>query len=109
MTNPIRGTRHGSAPAPLSVLDSAMTGTGQTAAEAPAGSIELVRLAGRRGFTLMDSSGINVFILAHQSVSATGGWLRLAAAQKPVLHVLQPVGIDAFVTCHPTPEQTVEP
>ncbi|WP_347178623.1 hypothetical protein [Streptomyces iconiensis] len=34
MTDPIRGTRHGCAPAPLSVLDSAMTGTGQSAAEA---------------------------------------------------------------------------
>jgi hypothetical protein len=31
MTDPFRGTRHGSAPAALSVLDSAMTGTGQTA------------------------------------------------------------------------------
>lgn len=28
-----------------------MTGTGQTAAQAPAGSIELARLADRRGFT----------------------------------------------------------
>ncbi|WP_405668302.1 LLM class flavin-dependent oxidoreductase [Streptomyces sp. NBC_01166] len=51
MTDPIRGTRHGSAPAALSVLDSAMTGTGQSATEALAGSIELARLADRRGFT----------------------------------------------------------
>ncbi|MEU0103654.1 LLM class flavin-dependent oxidoreductase [Streptomyces sp. NPDC006267] len=51
MTDPIRGTRHGSAPAALSVLDSAMTGTGQSAAQALAGSIELARLADRRGFT----------------------------------------------------------
>jgi luciferase family oxidoreductase group 1 len=51
MFDPIRGTRHGSAPAALSVLDSAMTGTGQSAAEALAGSIELARLADRRGFS----------------------------------------------------------
>ncbi|MFH8491229.1 LLM class flavin-dependent oxidoreductase [Streptomyces longisporoflavus] len=51
MTDPIRGTRQGSAPRPLSVLDSAMTGTGQSAARALAGSIELARLADRRGFT----------------------------------------------------------
>lgn len=51
MTYPIRGTRHGRAPATLSVLDSAMTGTGQSAAEALTGSIELARLADRRGFT----------------------------------------------------------
>ncbi|MDA5146555.1 LLM class flavin-dependent oxidoreductase [Streptomyces sp. AD681] len=51
MTDPIRGTRHGTAPAALSVLDSAVTGTGQSAAEAMQGSIELARLADRRGFT----------------------------------------------------------
>lgn len=48
MTDPVC---RGSAPAALSVLDSAMTGTGRTAAEALAGSIGLARLAGRRGFT----------------------------------------------------------
>ncbi|QJS99142.1 STAS domain-containing protein [Streptomyces asoensis] len=59
--------------------------------------------------TFMDSSGINVFILAHQAVSAAEGWLRLAAAQTPVLHVLRLVGIDTFITCHPTLEQALEP
>ncbi|MFH0180313.1 STAS domain-containing protein [Streptomyces cacaoi] len=61
------------------------------------------------GVTFMDSSGINVFVTAHQAVSATEGWLRIAAAQKPVLHVLQLVGIDALITCHPTVEQALEP
>ncbi|MFF0001641.1 STAS domain-containing protein [Streptomyces avermitilis] len=59
------------------------------------------------GVTFMDSSGINVFVAAHQAVSATGGWLRIAAAQKPVLHVLQLVGIDALIPCHPTLEQAL--
>ncbi|MFH0180385.1 STAS domain-containing protein [Streptomyces cacaoi] len=61
------------------------------------------------GVTFMDSSGINVFVTAHQAVSATEGWLRIAAAQKPVLHVLRLVGIDALITCHPTIEQALNP
>ncbi|WP_327187860.1 STAS domain-containing protein [Streptomyces sp. NBC_01334] len=59
------------------------------------------------GVTFMDSSGINVFVAAHQAVSATEGWLRIAAAQQPVLHVLRLVGIDALIPCHPTIEQAL--
>jgi luciferase family oxidoreductase group 1 len=51
MTASIFGTRQGSAPAPLSILDFAMAGRGYTAREGLAGSIELARLADRRGFT----------------------------------------------------------
>ncbi|MFI1928476.1 STAS domain-containing protein [Streptomyces sp. NPDC020377] len=61
------------------------------------------------GVTFMDSSGINVFVAAHQAVSGTEGWLRIAAAQKPVLHVLRLVGVDALITCHPTLEQALAP
>ncbi|WP_327181211.1 STAS domain-containing protein [Streptomyces sp. NBC_01334] len=61
------------------------------------------------GVTFMDSSGINVFVAAHQAVSGTDGWLRIVAAQQPVLHVLRLVGIDAFITCHPTLEKALEP
>ncbi|OQR63466.1 anti-anti-sigma factor [Streptomyces maremycinicus] len=61
------------------------------------------------GVTFMDSSGINVFVAAHQAVGRNGGWLRIAAAQTPVLHVLRLVGIDTFITCHPTLEQALEP
>ncbi|WP_062650717.1 STAS domain-containing protein [Streptomyces maremycinicus] len=61
------------------------------------------------GVTFMDSSGINVFVTAHQAVSAADGWLRIAAAQEPVLHVLRLVGIDALITCHPTLEQALNP
>ncbi|OQR63493.1 anti-anti-sigma factor [Streptomyces maremycinicus] len=59
--------------------------------------------------TFMDSAGINVLVSAHQTVSAAGGWLRIAAAREPVLHVLQLVGIDAVITCHPTLEQALSP
>ncbi|WP_051299126.1 LLM class flavin-dependent oxidoreductase [Arthrobacter castelli] len=45
------GTRLGSPPAPLSVLDSAMTGTGYTASDSLASMIRLAELADRRGFT----------------------------------------------------------
>jgi len=61
------------------------------------------------GVTFMDSSGINVFVTAHKAVSNNAGWLRIAAAQTPVLHVLQLVGVDTFITCHPTLEQALEP
>ncbi|MFJ8510085.1 STAS domain-containing protein [Streptomyces avermitilis] len=61
------------------------------------------------GVTFMDSSGINVFVAAQRAVSGPEGWLRIAAAQGPVLHVLQLVGIDAFISCHPTVEQALRP
>ncbi|MFG3035022.1 STAS domain-containing protein [Streptomyces sp. NPDC048253] len=61
------------------------------------------------GVTFMDSSGINVFVTTHKAVSSNEGWLRIAAAQTLVLHVLRLVGIDTFITCHPTLEQALEP
>ncbi|MGW0869461.1 STAS domain-containing protein [Streptomyces sp. NPDC002740] len=62
------------------------------------------------GVTFMDSSGINVFLAAHRQVSgAHGGWLRIAAAQEPVLHVLRLVGVDVLLACHPTTEQALNP
>ena len=47
----IIGTRRGQAPVPISILDFAMAGSGVSAREALAGSIELARLADCRGFT----------------------------------------------------------
>jgi stage II sporulation protein AA (anti-sigma F factor antagonist) len=37
-----------------------------------------------------------------------GGWLRLAGAAPPVLRVIQLVGIDGFIECHPTVQQALE-
>ncbi|MDR7342061.1 luciferase family oxidoreductase group 1 [Pantoea alhagi] len=51
MSNSIFGTRRGSAPVPLSLLDFAMAGKGVAARDALADSIKLARLADRRGFT----------------------------------------------------------
>ncbi|MFD4833466.1 LLM class flavin-dependent oxidoreductase [Streptomyces uncialis] len=46
----ITGTRHGTAPVPLSVLDLVTVGAGHTATEALRTSVELAKLAERRGF-----------------------------------------------------------
>ncbi|WP_030230410.1 MULTISPECIES: STAS domain-containing protein [unclassified Streptomyces] len=59
------------------------------------------------GVTFMDSSGINVFIAAHQQVSDAGGWVRIAGAQQSVLRVLQLVGVDTLISCHATTEQAL--
>ncbi|MEU5184677.1 STAS domain-containing protein [Streptomyces longwoodensis] len=57
--------------------------------------------------TFMDSSGLNVFIAAHRQASSVGGWVRIAAAQQAVLRILQLVGIDTLITCHPSVEQAL--
>ncbi|MFF5573851.1 STAS domain-containing protein [Streptomyces luteogriseus] len=57
--------------------------------------------------TFMDSSGINVFVATHRRVSGAEGWVRIAGAQPSVLRVLQLVGIDTVITCHPTTEQAL--
>lgn len=59
------------------------------------------------GVTFMDSSGINVFVAAHQQVSGADGWVRIAGAQESVLRVLQLVGVDTLISCHPTTEQAL--
>ncbi|MEU0216666.1 STAS domain-containing protein [Streptomyces sp. NPDC006265] len=59
--------------------------------------------------TFMDSSGINVFVATHRQVSGAEGWVRIAGAQPSVLRVLQLVGIDTVITCHPTTEQALRP
>src|SRR5262249_24412211 len=45
-----KASRQGTAPAPLSHLDTALTGVGHTAADALGAAVELARLADRRGF-----------------------------------------------------------
>ncbi|WAU82806.1 STAS domain-containing protein [Streptomyces sp. Qhu-G9] len=59
------------------------------------------------GVTFMDSSGINVFVFAHRAVSSAQGWLRIAGAQEAVLRVLQIVGLDEIIPCHPTLERAL--
>ncbi|MEV6618316.1 STAS domain-containing protein [Streptomyces sp. NPDC051051] len=59
--------------------------------------------------TFMDSSGINILITTHQTVTAAGGWLRLAAPAHPVQRVLQLVGIDQLIDCRPTLHHALTP
>ncbi|MFD3505029.1 STAS domain-containing protein [Streptomyces sp. NPDC058678] len=61
------------------------------------------------GVSFMDSSGINVLIAAHQSMSDAQGWLRMAGAQASVLRVLELVGLDQVTGCHSTVEQALAP
>ncbi|MER8220817.1 STAS domain-containing protein [Streptomyces sp. NPDC094143] len=60
------------------------------------------------GVTFMDSSGINVFVAAHQHAEDTQGWVRIAHAQPSVLRVLQLVGLDQVIGCHPTTEEALD-
>ncbi|MET7457302.1 STAS domain-containing protein [Streptomyces sp. NPDC005574] len=60
------------------------------------------------GVTFMDSSGINVFIAAHRRVGEAQGWLRIAGAQDSVRSLMQMVGIDALIDCHPSVEQALK-
>ncbi|MFJ7417240.1 STAS domain-containing protein [Streptomyces uncialis] len=64
-------------------------------------------VADLREVTFMDSSGISVFVSAHQEASGAGGWVRIAGAQGPVLRVLEMVGIDTAIPCHPTVQQAL--
>ncbi|MET7733068.1 STAS domain-containing protein [Streptomyces sp. NPDC005402] len=61
------------------------------------------------GVTFLDSTGINVFVHVHHQVSAARGWLRLAAARESVTRVVQLVGLDTVIACHPTLEQALKP
>jgi anti-anti-sigma factor len=57
--------------------------------------------------TFMDSSGINVFVAAYKTASDAQGWLRMAGAQESVLRILELVGLDEVIPCHPTVEQAL--
>ncbi|GAA4811184.1 hypothetical protein GCM10023220_47620 [Streptomyces ziwulingensis] len=57
--------------------------------------------------TFMDSSGINTLIGAHRSREAARGWLRLVNPTEPVLRVIELVGLDLLLTCHPSVDQAV--
>ncbi|MFF1547035.1 STAS domain-containing protein [Streptomyces sp. NPDC058291] len=59
------------------------------------------------GVTFMDSSGINVFVAAHLRASRAQGWLRIAGAQESVVRLLQMVGVDTVIPCHPTVEHAL--
>ncbi|MEU0247288.1 STAS domain-containing protein [Streptomyces sp. NPDC006235] len=55
--------------------------------------------------TFMDSTGINILIAAYRAVTEAGGRLRLAGPTDSILRVLQIVGVDDIIECHPNIEQ----
>ncbi|MGA4867166.1 STAS domain-containing protein [Streptomyces lavendulocolor] len=57
--------------------------------------------------TFIDSSGINILIAAHHTISKAGGWLRLAAPTTTVMRTLSLVGVDAFIDCRDTLTQAL--
>ncbi|MFE3166108.1 STAS domain-containing protein [Streptomyces sp. NPDC059224] len=58
--------------------------------------------------TFMDSAGINALIAAHRAAADAQGWLRVAGAQRAVRRVLELVGIDALIPCHPTVNEALK-
>ncbi|BCL26931.1 STAS domain-containing protein [Streptomyces aurantiacus] len=74
----------------------------------PTGEVSPRTVADLTEVTFMDSSGINLLIAAHRAAEEAQGWLRVAAAQQPVLRVMELVGIDALIPCHPTLRQALE-
>ncbi|MGV9930874.1 STAS domain-containing protein [Streptomyces olivaceoviridis] len=57
--------------------------------------------------TFMDSSGINIFIAAHHTLSEADGWLRLAAPGDSVMRTLNIVGVDTLIDCRETLRQAL--
>ncbi|MFD4878615.1 STAS domain-containing protein [Streptomyces sp. NPDC058420] len=55
----------------------------------------------------MDSSGINLLIAAHHTLTEADGWLRLAGAVPSVLRTIRLVGIDTLIDCYPTLPQAL--
>ncbi|MEV5146903.1 STAS domain-containing protein [Streptomyces sp. NPDC052727] len=60
-----------------------------------------------RQVTVMDSSGINIFIGAHHALSEAGGWLRLAAIGESVMRTITILGVDAVIDCRETLRQAL--
>lgn len=57
--------------------------------------------------TFMDSSGINLFIAAHRTLSEADGWLRPAAPGESVMRTLNIVGVDTLIDCRETLHQAL--
>ncbi|MEU0900376.1 STAS domain-containing protein, partial [Streptomyces massasporeus] len=59
------------------------------------------------GVTFMDSTGINILILAHRALDDAGGSLRLAAPAEPVTRVMHITGLDTIIDSRPTLDQAL--
>ena len=57
--------------------------------------------------TFCDSGGLSLFVGLHKRATATGGRLRLACPQPPVLAVLHATNLDRLLSVHPTVDEAV--
>ncbi|MET7738522.1 STAS domain-containing protein [Streptomyces sp. NPDC005402] len=61
-----------------------------------------------RRVPFMDSTGINIPLAAHQTVTKVGGWLRLAAPTDSVMRTLEIVGVDTVIDFRETLRQALD-
>ncbi len=52
--------------------------------------------------TFIDSTGINILIAAHHTLTDADGWIRLAAPTQTVMRTLQIIGVDTLIDCRDT-------
>ncbi|MFC8588346.1 STAS domain-containing protein [Streptomyces sp. NPDC057217] len=58
-------------------------------------------IADRWQVASMDSSGINVLITAHRTLTEAGGWPRLAGTSGAVMRTVSIVGLGTATDCRP--------
>jgi anti-sigma B factor antagonist len=59
--------------------------------------------------TFCDSSGIRLFLLAHDRAAADGGQLRLAAVSPTVMRIFQVLGVDRVLSIYHTVGDALRP
>ncbi|ORT55644.1 STAS domain-containing protein [Streptomyces sp. CB03238] len=60
------------------------------------------------GLTFMDSSGVNALLKARRDTHVTGGWMRIADPQPPVLKVIELVGLDQAIPLYNSVSDALE-
>ncbi|WP_394425596.1 STAS domain-containing protein [Streptomyces sp. SGAir0957] len=87
----------------IPALSAALSAANDGAAEKPRTVLDLGAV------TFMDSTGINALLTAHRAAAEAGGWLRLAALNGPVQRVVELIGVNHVLSCHPSVAQALNP
>ncbi|MEV1025929.1 STAS domain-containing protein [Streptomyces sp. NPDC050264] len=82
-------------------LTEALTGHVGEAGEPPRTVLDLGAV------TFMDSTGVNALLIAHRVMAEAGGWIRLACLDGPVRRLVELVGVDSVIACHPSVDQAL--